>query len=71
MSSSFDVVNFKTINFNVGEEPPFDAVSFCLCTFNNLVVFMYIVQFGSFFMYIEQLGSLLRTLNNLVVFYVN
>ena len=26
MSSSFDVVNFKTINFNVGEEPPFDAV---------------------------------------------
>ena len=24
MSSSYDVVNFKTINFNVGEEPPFD-----------------------------------------------
>ncbi len=28
MSSTYDVVNFKTINFNVGEEPPFDDVSF-------------------------------------------
>ena len=27
MSSTYDVVNFKTINFNVGEEPPFDDVS--------------------------------------------
>ena len=27
MSSTYDVVNFKTINFKVGDEPPFDAVS--------------------------------------------
>ena len=26
MSSSYDVVNFKTINYEIGKEPPFDAV---------------------------------------------
>ena len=28
MSSLYDIINLKTINFPIGEEPPFDDVSF-------------------------------------------
>ena len=30
MSSLYDIINLKTINFPVGEQPPFDDVSFFL-----------------------------------------
>ena len=36
MSSTYDVVNFKTINFNVGDEPPFDAVNM-LCYTEKMI----------------------------------
>ena len=31
MSSDFDLINFKTINFPAGQSPPFSAVSFTFC----------------------------------------
>ena len=56
MSSDFDLVNFKTINFPAGQSPPFSAVSInfiykFLCSYNNcsnmyyvLFVFYYITE---------------------------
>ena len=45
MSSDFDLVNFKTINFPAGQSPPFSAVStfsilnVCECVYMNVIQF--------------------------------
>ena len=36
MSSDFDLINFKTINFPAGQSPPFSAVSFLLISILRL-----------------------------------
>ena len=41
MSSSYDVVNFKTINYEIGKEPPFDAVIH-FATYLYTFIFIYI-----------------------------
>ena len=41
MSSDFDLVNFKTINFPAGQSPPFSAVSFFCFVFLSATQYMH------------------------------